>query len=151
MDSNTRSVAFGGAEFNRLELVVSAYEYPHATDYYDGNWLAVVVSVQCGGFKGSISCNLTTYEFVEFLKQTSGLLGGQKKSAEYNSLEDRIHLELREEGRGHYELLGMLRGDDLTTKLNFKLTLDQTQLRRTASEIASLLVVYPVRGQRDEA
>ena len=141
-----QSFVFGGEEYERLEIVVQGYERAATGEFYDDNWLSVVVSVHCGGFRGRFTAAFLTSELESFHGKLASLYETLTGEAQFQTLEEQLSLTLKCDGRGQLQLQGeALDQLGVGNRLSFKILIDQTQLESSVRSLASTLRAYPVR------
>ena len=137
------SVSFGGKEQERLEITAIAREGDASDDYA---WLTVQVSVRAGHFQGQYPAAFVTQELADLYHQGIILYESLKGTAEFKTLERQLGFIMTSNHLGHIELKGEARDEAGTgNTLKFSLTFDQTQLRTSLAELASLLSAFKVR------
>ena len=138
--------SFGGLEKERLAIDAEGYERTPVGETYDDNWLRVEVRVAIGGFTGKAKCAIQTSELASFADELKGLFETLKGTAKFETLEDQLGLTLTGDGRGHIDLKGHLVDQaGIGNQLNFKLTLDQSDLGNSLRELESVVSTYPFR------
>jgi hypothetical protein len=139
--------SFGKSEYERLEIDVQGYERPATGDYWDDNWLSVVICIRAGGFRGKIDASFMTGELEKFLSELRSLLETLSGAATFNTMEEQLSLKLTGDGIGHIELRGEAEDQPgIGNRLHFKLQFDQTQLRTSVSELERITAEFPVRS-----
>ena len=137
------SFSFGGKEQERLEITVISREGDASDDYA---WLTVEVSIFAGHFQGKFPAAFVTQELAALYDQGMILYETLKGTAEFKTLERQLGFVMKSNNLGHIELRGEARDEAGTgNKLNFILTFDQTQLRTSLAELASVLAACEVR------
>lgn len=141
-----QSVIFGLKQHERLTIAVHGYERPAVGEFYDDNWLRVVVSIHCGAFRGEFDAAFLTSEIDAFRQQASVLYESLKGRAEFQTLEEQLSLSLTGDGLGHIELRGeALDQPGIGNRLSFTVHLDQTELHSSLQSLNAILATYPVR------
>jgi hypothetical protein len=141
------TVNIGTLERNRLVLEVLGREHPNAVDSLDGNWLTVNVSVEVGAWLGRYGASLRVDEFERLLRGVRNLNDSLRGTAEFQSMEEWLHLKLTSDGLGHVTVEGVARdAAGIGNTLSFHLALDQTFLPALIEELEGLLEEFPSRG-----
>ena len=141
-----KSIAFGGKEHERLEIIVFGYERAASGDYHDDNWLSVEVSVNCGAFRGKFRAAFLTGELESFHAQLTSLYQTLKGNARFETLEGQLELEAIGDGLGHFKISGQARDQaGIGNKLIFEIGIDQTQLQTSVQSLATAMSAFPVR------
>lgn len=140
------SFSFGESEHERIEVDVLRYERDPTGDYHDDNWLTVKIQVKAGGFHGRADAAILTAELVGFLEQLHALHNTLNGSAEFNTLEEQLKLQLTGDGKGHIELRGEVSDQPgIGNRLLFSLSFDQTQLGASIRGLEQVVAEFPVR------
>ena len=138
--------SFGQSEYERLEIDVVSYERSPVGEYYDDNWLKIMVRISAGGFRGEGEGAFLTGEIDDFLRQLRALYDSLSGTAEFNTLERQLSLKASGDGKGHVELVGELVDDwGSHNRLNFTLKFDQSQLAASIREMETVMEAFPVR------
>jgi hypothetical protein len=141
-----KRVAFGGAEHERLEIVVHGYERQAMGDYYDDNWLTVNVSIQAGSFQGRFQTAFLTAELEAFRDELRRLLETLKGEAVFHTLEEQLTLTLQGDGLGHIQVHGKaIDQAGIGNCLEFGIAIEQTQLQASLRALEAVVKEYPVR------
>ena len=137
------SFSFGGREQERLEITVISREGEASDDYA---WLTVEISICAGHFQGKFPAAFVTQELAVLYGDGMILYESLKGTVEFKTLERQLGFIMKSNNLGHIELIGEVLDEPGTgNKLNFRLTFDQTQLRTSLTELASVLSAYEVR------
>lgn len=141
------SLAFGGEEYERVEVEVHGYERSPVGEFYDDNWVRVSVRVSVGAFKGKFPAAFLTSDFAEFRGQLQKLSHSLEGVASFSTLEGQLSLELTGNGRGGIFLKGVAIDVPGTgSRLEFDLELDQSYLPAALEGLDEILDKYPVRA-----
>jgi hypothetical protein len=120
-------------------------------DYWDANWLATVVSVNLGGWKGTNEkAYFRTEEFSHFRELIERLADGSLSEAAFAPMEPHLRLEMTTEpGTGPVRISGTSidRLDDGNV-LTFRMTVDRAALPRLAAQLKSVEASYPTIGKQ---
>src|SRR5262245_58655106 len=104
-------IHIGGEQAEFLTLTVHGRSLPHATDYWDGNWLACTAEVSAGAFRGTLDGLLRNKDLSRFLERLQGLYERLTGEALFDTLDGWLDLRLIGDGRGHVEVEGQLVDD----------------------------------------
>jgi hypothetical protein len=137
-------VRIGGTDAEYLSLRSGGRSCPTGSDW-DANWLACVVEVAAGEFRGRAGGVIRTEEVEHFRQQLAGLHGRLTGEAVFETLEQWVTVRLTGDGRGHIETRGELR-DGLVAgnALRFCLQLDGSYLPHILQQLAAAVKEYPV-------
>jgi hypothetical protein len=140
--------SFGQSGHDRVAVDVVSHERPLTGEYWDDNWLVVEVSVHAGGFQGKTRASIQTSELAAFgrdLRQLYDMLSG---TAEFTTIEEQLHLILKDDGKGHITLKGeMMDQPGIGRRLKFNLEFDQSQLANSIRDLSVIIAKFPVRSQ----
>jgi hypothetical protein len=138
--------SFGQAEQERIEVDVLGYERAATGEYWDDNWLSVLITVRAGGFRGKADAAIQTSELVKFTSELEPLYESLNGSAEFETMEEQLSMKLVGDGKGHIEFQGELVDQaGVGNRLHFTLHFDQSQLGSSIRELKRVLAQYPVR------
>jgi len=138
--------SFGQSQHERIEVGVLRYEREPVGEYFDDNWLTVLIFVQAGGFKGKTRAAILSGELTQLLKQLRVLYETLAGTAEFTTMEEQLHLLFRGDGKGHIELEGELVDQPgIGNRLHFTLQFDQSQLGASIRELEKVTSEFPVR------
>jgi hypothetical protein len=139
--------SFGQSERERIEVDLLGYERALTGEYWDDNWLNVVIRVQAGGLQGKATATFITAELIEFLSQLRPLYETLSGEAEFDTMEQQLNLKLKGDGKGHVELCGeVLDQSGIGHRLNFTLHFDQSQLAASIRELERVTSQFPIRS-----
>ena len=138
--------SFGHSEKERIEINVHGYEREPIGEYYDDNWLTVVIQVSAGGFCGKVSACILTSELTKFLSELHPLYQTLGGTASFTTLEEQLSLQLMGDDKGHIELFGKLADQPgIGNCLHFTLQFDQSQLCASINELEQVTLQFPER------
>lgn len=141
------SFSLGGSDREKVLVTVRNYERAVTGEYYDDNWLSVVVEVSAGAFSGKFDAAFLTQDFVGFRDQLSVLYDSLKGEANFTTLEDQLSIRVAGNGRGGLTVTGeALDQPGNGNKLVFEFALDQTSLVPVLRELNEIVSLFPVRG-----
>ena len=63
-----KSVKIGSSITECIKITVTGYERESNGEFYDSNWINVIVDISSGKFSGSVNASMLTFEFVDFNK-----------------------------------------------------------------------------------
>jgi len=141
-----QSVLFMGDGGEQLRIDVLGYEREPVGEYFDDNWLTVVVEVKAGGFIGSVSASFLTAEIEAFHQDAANLYDSLAGQAKFRTLEEQLSIDLVGDGLGHIRLTGSAEDQPgLGNTLAFGFAFDKTQLQSSVQSLARVLAAFPVR------
>jgi hypothetical protein len=140
-------VAFHCDDGNLLRIALNGRTHPDADDYWDGNWLQASVTIQAGGFHGSVDGDLRTEELARFLEQLADVQKTLSGTAEFHTMEEWLSIRVTGNGRGHMTIRCVVwDAPGVGNTLECQLTADQTFTKKTVEELAAAVKAYPVAG-----
>lgn len=141
-------IRFGGPDADYVILTVHGRSLPHATDYWDGNWLACTAEVAAGAFRGSLDRLLRNEDIGRFYDRVAELYERLSGEALFDTLDGWFDLRLIGDGRGHIEARGRLCDDPVHGNvLEFRLFFDQTYLPPLMAQLRDAMEAFPVVGK----
>ena len=148
MDIREGTISFRlGSTSEIVKLSVFGRSHPHASDYWDGNWIKVRLTVIAAGFSGILTGDLRTDELSRFHKQISHLYENLSGLAELVTMEGWLKIQVRGDRRGHIICHCEIRDQPGSSNiLVCTLRFDQTYLPTTLRELVSVLAAFPVLG-----
>ena len=136
-----------GSKSDFLEFTVHGRLHPHATDFWDGNWLDCTAEVTAGAFRGSLKRPLRIDEIGRFHDGVAELYDRLTGEAVLDTMEHWLNLRLIGDGSGHIEARGQLCDDPAGGNvLEFRLFFDQTFLPPLMRQLRSAINTFPVIG-----
>jgi hypothetical protein len=118
------------------------------TDYWDGNWIACAINVKAGAFRGQVDADLRAEDFVRFRDGLRRLYDELAGNATFATMEDWLAIDVRVDGRGHFEARCELRDDPgMGNLLTFSISFDQTQLPTVLRDLDAVVLRFPVLGR----
>jgi hypothetical protein len=131
---------------NHLSLWVHGRERPNAADYWDGNWLNVMVRVEANGAtvetSGPILRNNELADFCKGLEELQSTLTGEVRLV---CIEPNLGITFTGNGLGHIAANISITPDHLTQTHQFTFALDQTYVRPLIAACKDILARYPIR------
>jgi hypothetical protein len=140
----------GDAATIHVGAEVISRQYPKSTDYYDGNWVQSVVSVDSGSLRGTFECWLCTYDFPSFRLGIERLYESLEGEASFSTTEDVLTIHVRGDGIGHIEadVTAVDRSLGTFATLAFTMRVDQTYLPSLIEQLSAIEQAFPVVGSR---
>lgn len=138
----------GEAAGDHISIKAMGRRYPHASDFWDGNWLDTSIEVSIGGFRGDVSAALRSDELSGFRKQLERVNEDLKGSALLTSLEEWLTLQVTVGNFGKLTITGQV-GDAPGggNTLSFTIDgLDQSYLSGVIDALEEIEAHYPVLG-----
>jgi hypothetical protein len=136
-----------GGERPRTTIKVVGRERPMSTDYWDGNWLIVVINFIGRYFEGSYDSTILAQDFEAFLGLVDKFLAGTEGSIEFEPTDGRISLTLstRTLGGAHVSCTwGSL--DGLLESASAEWDLGYEDLVRLKTGLSAVLSTFPIVG-----
>jgi hypothetical protein len=145
-------LSFRIGQANRAHVIVcpSRRERPHATDYWDGNWVEAGIEIAAGSFSGSFPAALRADEFVQFRDQLRPLYEKLTGRAVFDPMEPWLRIEVEGDGKGRFHA-ACKAFDRLGTgnALTFTIDFDQTELPASLKGLDAICEAFPVVGSPD--
>ena len=104
------SVLIGVEERERIEIQGNGYERAPVGEFFDDNWVRVVVAIAVGGFSGKYAAAFLTSDFVGFHEELQALHRSLEGKASFSTMEEQLSLELTRSGRGGHRVERLRRG-----------------------------------------
>lgn len=131
-----------------LEIWVHDRQFPDIEDYWDGNWMNVVVRCMASGATVEVSGPIIHLpEIASLLQDSEALQAGLEDKAELSCMEPELSFTLETADRGQINMAVTITPNHLTQKHEFIFEIDQSNLARFIQECKVLLAKYPVRGK----
>lgn len=134
-------------EETKVEIDILAREYPHSSDYWDGNWVSSHVIINIPGYYVNFYASLRTDEIRDFVKDLKLMKKHLSGKAKLVNLDTYIHFECEMDKLGHINWSGETcypAGSGAV--LNFEFVSDQSYLEELIKELDDITYVYPVIG-----
>lgn len=135
-----------GEQGGEIEIGVERYEQQEASHEYDANWLVCSVRVQTGTFSGSMPISILTFELVNFRDTLEHLIERESGSAQLNTLEEQLLIEIQSSQSGSASVTGVVTSADRRTSIKFEFTTPLGVLATTHAELISILEAFPPRS-----
>jgi hypothetical protein len=134
-------------ELAGLKLWVHSYQYQSADDYEDANWLnATAICSEKGAtvlVEGAFTRNTEIFAWQRAVEELAANLVGE---ARLECMELEIAVTLKGLPLGAVEMQVQITPDQLTQEHRFTFAIHQSYLGPLASQCASLLNRFPIRG-----
>jgi hypothetical protein len=146
----TRGLGEPDVQLAVLSIWVHGYQYPDATDEWDGNWLRVTARCTANGATVEASgAILETVSFQTFQRELSALHKTLQGKAALGSAEPNLFVEVQAVGHsGQVDAVIEITPEHLRQAHRFSVELDQSYLPEAILGCQRVLARYPVRGQR---
>ena len=142
-----KSFAIGSCEREAVSLTVLSYARPVTGEFYDDNWLLCEVSVRAGAFRGKFQANFLTSELEELRQGLSTLHRELRGGYTFEPMERQLVLRASCDHLGHIHIAGQAMDEaGIGHRLTFSLSVDQTYLSTTLSELLGVVQAFPVRA-----
>jgi hypothetical protein len=134
-----------------LKIWIVARQFPHSSDYWDGNWLDVVAN--CSDQGASVTARGAIIHLGEIeslrdeLRRMSQILSG---TAELPTIEPNLHLKLTCDHLGHIAGICNISPDHLVQSHTFHFEIDQSYLDRLIRQCEMILTEYPIKDPQQE-
>lgn len=134
-------------ELAGLKLWVHSYQYRNTDDYDDANWLnATAICSEKGATVLVEGAFVRTTEIFAWQRAVEELAVNLVGEARLECLEPEVAVTLKGEPLGSVEMQVQITPDQLTQEHRFTFAIDQSYLTPLASQCASLLKDFPIRG-----
>lgn len=154
----TRIGEYARQRSRTFSIQASSYEFPDLSDYWDGNWLRVSLSVKHprGGWH-STDPSLLTFEVSELARWFAAIASGESVSPRIDLIEPNLSFELHERDgsrllRACFELEyrpSWAHARTPSRDLWVEFSLLDVDLRSAADSLRSQLTRFPVKGTPD--
>jgi hypothetical protein len=142
-------IRIGGEEYEYLSIHVIGRELSEGglADYWECNWLTVLVEVCAGAFRASVRCQFQAEDLVHLRCSLQDLLDRKDDTADFSTLEGWLAAHLMMDERGRINLVGDLIDRPMDgNRLRFQLALDQSFLASILRELDRAIERFPVIG-----
>jgi hypothetical protein len=137
-------------QLGSLAIWVRGRQFPDSQEYWDGNWLSVLVQVDAAyavvQAEGPILHAGELSNLIEGSKRLHDALSGEVVLA---AIEPNLRLELAINARGQLDVAVDLTGDHLAQRHHFDFALDQSYLPAFIAGGEEILRRFPIRGSRE--
>jgi hypothetical protein len=148
-----REVIIGHPDGDHIVLRVLRRKHPFATDYDDGNWVDVEVSITVRPWRGAFNADLRTEEFARFRKELAELMNGARQEAMFAPMEPWLEFTLELGSSGEVHLKGESGPEGFgrifnETRLEFEAPdfMDQASLPSVTQQLEAIEREFPVIG-----
>ena len=133
-----------------VKVWVHGYQFPDASDEWDGNWLRITASATGHGSSVRLSgAYLETLSFARFLDDLPALARSLEHVATLDSLEPNLLIEVSTIDRvGHLRVRTTITGEHLTESHHFDHEADQSYIPHWTAACKRVLDRFPVRKDR---
>ena len=132
-----------------LSLWIRGRQFPHATDYWDGNWLQSTAYCQYPGARIWIQGPfLRTDEIGNFASECERFAHTLTGDAALECLEPYLRVHLSGNSHGHVRVTISLTSDPVHQRHEFEDEIDQTQLREIATACRAVLARCPTVSEQ---
>lgn len=130
-----------------IAVTVQGYERAAIGEFYDDNWLNVVVEINSGAFRGRFFASFQVFEFSDFYDQLQLLYDTLKGKAIFSTLEGQLEISITCNALGNLEVSGFAMDEaGIGNQLNFQFQLDQAYLPKILGELATIVNLFPIRN-----
>jgi hypothetical protein len=131
-----------------LSVWVDGYQFAHAADYWDGNW--VNVRVECIDHQANVKLSepcLHLPELAAWAKECQRLLDGEVETARLEPMEPNLDITIEHSGQVD-RLVASVKVTPApeTPFYEFQFSIDSPELTRLVASLARVLAVLPIRG-----
>ena len=134
-----------------LRIWIHGYQFPDATDYWDGNWLRV--TVHCGADGANVwvaGALLRNDDLLRWADACEALRSGTTAMADLSPLEPELAISVRpKDDLGHLLLTVSITPDHLSQRHTFDFDIDHTWLVELSRACKRVVHEYPVRGENE--
>lgn len=129
-----------------LSLWIHGRAYPHATDYWDGNWLHVTAVCEAAGARIRVTGTfLHLSEFTQWWIDCTDLAHQHRRDAHLACFEPTLDVVLALDRSGDLTIDVSLTPDSLTQQHHMQFTRDQTDLPPFLAACADIVRRYPIK------
>ena len=135
-------------KLGHFQLIVYGREFSKSEEYWDANWL--VVMVRCENLGASVWAKgpiVHLSELEEWRTQIDELKRTLSGEANLNCMEPNLAVNLSAFGQGHIKVVVNITPDYVMQAHSFEFEIDQTYLRNLIRELDAILTKYPIRGK----
>jgi hypothetical protein len=132
-----------------LQMWVLGREFEDSQEYWDGNWIRVVV--HCGSAASDVWAQGSILNLIEldaWLSEVSRLHETAQGVAELSCAEPNLWARIDLGKRGHGQLQVRLTQEHMTETHEYTADFDQSYLPGLISSIKAIFAAYPLRGKK---
>lgn len=133
---------------DRIKIQVFGRSHGHANDYWDGNWLTTLVTINVGGFSAELGGNLRAEELQAFRLEIEAIYAAIAGTANLQTMEQWLSMSIGVNGSGQVQIRGQAREESNGyNRLSFELSgLDQSHLPAMIDALNEIEERFPVVG-----
>lgn len=138
----------GGAEREFIAIAILGRGESDVDDYWESNWLSVIVEAHAGGFSANFPSQVHADDFHRFRDSLAEVYRQVAGDAEFRTIDGLLTIRVCVGARGEVEVDGDIidqPGDG--NRLRFHLDLDQSFLESALSQLRQTVKEYPVVGR----
>lgn len=143
MSAGEPSFRLGG-----LSVWIIGYQYLHAADYWDGNW--VNARVECGDHQAKVKLSepcLHLPELAAWAKECQRLMDRDVEAARLEPMEPNLSITIEHSGQGDHLVATVRVTPEPGTQVHeFRFSIGTSELARLVGSLARVLAVIPIRG-----
>ena len=133
-----------------LSLWVLGHQFPALDDFWDGNWLNVLVRVDApGAFVEARGPIVHASELELFARELEVLNRELNGEAGLHCMEPNLRVTIRGESLGHATATIAISPDHMTQSHEFIFRIDQSYLKPAVSALNDILSRFPLRGTNE--
>jgi hypothetical protein len=130
-----------------LKIWILGYQFPLATDYWDGNWLIALAECEADGMSASIQgAFLHSSDLVGWLARVEKLQRTFSGQVELPSIEPNLRVTITSETRGRMFVEVAMTNGPVTKEHRFTFHLERSLLFALATSLRRILLKYPVKA-----
>jgi hypothetical protein len=134
-----------------FQLWIHGRQFPHAQDYWDGNWLSV--TAHCGASGASIWVSgaiVMVTDIARWASECEELYKSGQGEAILRPIEPNLLVTLRASDRlGHILMRVEITPDHMGQRHSIDFGMDQTCLSALVAQCRTIIEEYPIRGEID--
>jgi hypothetical protein len=130
-----------------LLIWIHGYQFPEASDYWDGNWLRATARCSSSGAEVEVSGSfLHLPELLGWMKDCKSLYETLQGSANLGGIEPELQVALQAIRSGKIQMSVNITPDVLTQSHSFKFEIDQSYLPGFLNNCENILQKFPLRA-----
>lgn len=135
-------------DFSRIEIEVLSIQKAISNDFWENNWLSVLLIADFPGFKINLKPRLRKDEFAFCMGQLKDLLSGKSKEAFFYTIEEEISFHFFLDENGNIKVEGELNIDS-PVKCFFKFVFlsERFHIRSFVDDMEAFLKENPIIGK----